>query len=167
MTVTIAAESAISSTEMRATMAMVPTAVAVVSAESSSGRVAMVVGSFVSVSLEPPLVGFLVTDASTTWPQLQQAGTLGISALSAKQSELCRMISKKEEGRFADEHWEAGHHGAPLIRDAVATIECRIKSVSRAGDHDLVLCRVLRLAQGIHSDPLVFQNRAFSGLVSR
>lgn len=169
MTIVIEQKSAISSQDMRRVMGMVPTSVAVVAGEPelTGERVAMVVGSFVSVSLEPCLVGFFVGHESTSWPLLNQATVLGISALASEQTDLCRKLSKKEEDRFADEYWTTGGYGAPLIADAVARIECRIESVTPAGDHDFVLARVLGLSDGPALDPLIFHNRGFSGLLGR
>src|SRR6185312_7887485 len=58
----------------REVMAQVPTAVCVVAADHADGPAGLSVGSFVSVSLDPPLVGVFVATTSTRWPRVAEAG---------------------------------------------------------------------------------------------
>ncbi|NDZ80935.1 flavin reductase family protein [Streptomyces sp. SID10853] len=151
---------------MRAVMAKVPTSVAVVAGDPD-GRAALVIGSFVSVSLEPSLVGFFVDRSSTSWPKLRTADLLGISVLSSRQHSMCDKIGRKHEDRFDEAHWTKGPLGSPVLPGAVAHIECRIEQVSPAGDHELVLVRVIGLSEGETTDPLVFHDRGYAGLTAR
>lgn len=153
----------------RDAMSIVPTGVAVVAGqpELTGERAAMIVGSFVVVSLEPCLVGFFVSRESTSWPQLNNATVLGISTLSAGQTELCRKIGKKEADRFANAFWTLGDYGAPLVSGSVARIECQVESITATGDHDFVVARVLSLEVGNTAGPLIFQNHGFWGLRGR
>ncbi|MER5439753.1 flavin reductase family protein [Streptomyces sp. NPDC002790] len=151
---------------MRAAMAKVPTSVAVVAGDPD-GRAAIVVGSFVSVSLEPSLAGFFVDRSSTSWPKLRAAEILGISVLSSRQHFMCDKIVRKHEDRFDEVHWTHGPLGSPLLPGAVAHIECRVEQVSSAGDHELVLVRVVGLSEGEIADPLVFHDRGYAGLAAR
>ncbi|WP_314194551.1 flavin reductase family protein [uncultured Arthrobacter sp.] len=152
--------------QVRDVMAKVPTSVTVVAGqpELTGERAAMIVGSFVFVSLDPCLVGFFVSQKSTTWPQLNKATVLGISTLAATQRQFCRKLGKKEADRFDERFWTQGAFGAPLVAGAVASIECQIENVTAAGDHAFVLARVLGLNAGNTNDPLVFQNHEFTRL---
>lgn len=154
-------------THVRAVMSMVPTSVTVVAGqpELTGERAAIIVGSFVFISLDPCLVGFFVGNESSSWPQLNKATVLGISTLGSGQAGFCRKLGKKEADRFADNFWTQGAYGAPLVAGAVATMECQIENVTPIGDHAFVLARVLGLSTGGLTDPLVFQNHAFSGLL--
>ena len=154
-------------THVRDVMSMVPTSVTVVAGqpELTGERAAMIVGSFVFISLDPCLVGFFVGHESTSWPQLNKATVLGISTLSSEQAGFCRKLGKKEADRFADQFWTQGPYGAPLVAGAVAAMECQIENVTPVGDHAFVLARVLGLSTGGLTDPLVFQNHGFSGLL--
>lgn len=148
-------------------MSLVPTSVTVVAGqpELTGDCAAMIVGSFVFISLEPCLVGFFVGSESTTWPQLNKATVLGVSTLASTQTPFCRKLGKKEADRFADHLWTQGTYGAPLVTGSVASVECQIENVSRIGDHDFVLARVLGLSTGSAAEPLVFQSHEFSGLL--
>lgn len=154
-------------THVRDVMSMVPTSVTVVAGqpELTGERAAMIVGSFVFISLDPCLVGFFVGHESSTWPQLYKAIVLGISTLASGQAGFCRKLGKKEADRFADNFWTQGAYGAPLVAGAVAAMECQIENVTPIGDHAFVLARVLGLSTGSLTDPLVFQNHGFSGLL--
>lgn len=152
---------------VRDVMSKVPTSVTVVAGqpELTDERAAMIVGSFVFISLEPCLVGFFVGRESTSWPQLNKATVLGISTLASTQTQFCRKLGKKEADRFDEHFWTQGEFGAPLVTGSVASMECQIENVTRAGDHDFVLARVIGLNTGSTKDPLVFQNHEFAGLL--
>lgn len=147
-------------------MSIVPTSVSVLAGDVgyADARAAMIIGSFVFISLEPCLVGFSVRQESSTWPLLSQAPLLGISTLAADQAELCHTIGRKNQGRFHDHLWFQGDAGAPLVAGAAAWIECQLDHVTRTGDHDFVLARVLGVKCGRNPDPLVFHNRRLTSI---
>lgn len=169
MTIVTEQISTIDPTHVRDVMSKVPTSVTVVAGqpELTGERAAMIVGSFVFISLHPCLVGFFVAHASTSWPQLNKAAVLGISTLASGQADFCRKLGKKDADRFADHYWTRGEYGAPLVTGSVASMECQLENVTSVGDHDFVLARVLGLSAGTAADALVFQNHGFSGLESR
>jgi 3-hydroxy-9,10-secoandrosta-1,3,5(10)-triene-9,17-dione monooxygenase reductase component len=166
MTIVTEQLSTIDSQRVRDVMSKVPTSVTVVAGqpELTGERAAMIVGSFVFISADPCLVGFFVHQESTSWPQLNKATVLGISTLASTQTQFCRKAGKKEADRFDGRFWTQGEFGAPLVSGSVASMECQIENVTRVGDHDFVLARVLGLNRGNTRDPLVFQNHAFAGL---
>lgn len=166
MTIRTEQLSSIDPTHVRDVMSKVPTSVTVVAGqpELTGERAAMIVGSFVIVSLEPCLVGFFVSHGSTSWPQLNKATVLGISTLATTHTRFCRKLGRKEADRFDEQFWTRGDFGAPLVRGAVASMECQLENVTAAGDHDFVLARVLGLSVSATADPLVFHNHRFSGL---
>jgi flavin reductase (DIM6/NTAB) family NADH-FMN oxidoreductase RutF len=134
-----------------------PTGVAIVTAIGSDGQpVGMAVGTFTSVSLDPPLVGFLPAKTSTTWPKIEASGSFCINVLSAQQEALSRSFSRSGTDKFADVAWAPSPLGAPILTDALAWIDCELFRVDEAGDHLVVLGTVgdMRLQTG--SGPLVF-----------
>src|SRR3546814_8338620 len=98
----------------------------------------MVVGTFPSVSLDPPLVGFLPDRNSKTWPLIKEAGHFCANILASDQIELCRKIAGKGEDKFAGVDFTISGHGVPVLSAALASIECRIYSINDAGDHFFV-----------------------------
>lgn len=131
----------------RAVMGQVPTAVTIVAGSDSAGSpVGLTIGSFVSVSLEPPLVGFFVGTDSGTWPEIRRSGSFCVNVLSAGQGEICWRFAKESDDRFAGVAWTAAPSGSPVIDGVTAWIDCSIESVSEHGDHLFVVGRVTHMA---------------------
>jgi len=134
-----------------------PTGVVLVTGIGADGDpVGMVVGSFTSVSLDPPLVAYLPTLSSFTFGQLREASTFCINVLSAEQEDLCRRFAGRGEDKWAGVGWTPTPGGAPILDGVVAWIECTTESVAEAGDHYLVLGRVLGLGVLNPTAPLLF-----------
>lgn len=134
------------STRFRQVLGRYPTGVTVVTAPSASGPVGLTVGSFTSVSLDPPLVGWLPQKTSTTWPAVEAAGAFCVNILAADQGELCWRFAKDSDDKFAGVAWTPSPAtGSPVLDGAVAWIDCAIEAVADAGDHWWVLGRVLDL----------------------
>ena len=155
--------------EFRRILGHVPTAVSVITALSEKGEpIGMVVGTFTSVSLDPPLVGFFPDRKSRTWSAIKMAGHFCANILAADQARLCRQMASGEGDRFAGVEYSISTHGLPVIANALASIECRIHSVNDAGDHYFVLGEVLGMEAVHATDPLLFfcgRYGGFSGLV--
>lgn len=134
-----------------------PTGVVVATALQDGGVPAgMAVGSFTSVSLDPPLVAFLPDKSSTSFPKIRETGAFCINVLSGEQEQVCRAFATRGGDKFADVSWSSAGSGSPIIDGAVAWIDCEISDVLEAGDHYIVLGRVLDLAVGKNAVPLLF-----------
>lgn len=141
----------------RQVLGQFPTGVTVVTAMSADGRPeGMAVGSFTSVSLNPPLVAFFPDKSSTTWPKLAPTRSFCVNVLSADQEDVCRLFATKGIDRFAQFPWRGAPSGSPILDGAVAWIDCDIESITEAGDHFIVLGRVRDLNIGSETLPLLF-----------
>jgi flavin reductase (DIM6/NTAB) family NADH-FMN oxidoreductase RutF len=122
------------------------------------GPVGLSIGSFTSVSLDPPLIGFLPARTSRSWPGIRAAGQFAVSVLQAGQESVARTFAAPHDDRFDGVTWKpAPFSGAPVLDGSAAWIDCSIEAVSAAGDHHFGLGRVLDL--GVldeDADPLVF-----------
>jgi flavin reductase (DIM6/NTAB) family NADH-FMN oxidoreductase RutF len=134
-----------------------PTGVTVVTAIDESGAPAgMAVGSFTSVSLDPPLVAFLPDKSSSSFPKIRTATSFCVNVLAADQEELCRGFAVRGGDKFAGVEWAPTGSGAPRLDGVAAWIDCDFESVTEAGDHYLVLGRVRELDSPGDRRPLVF-----------
>ncbi|MGH3244378.1 MAG: flavin reductase family protein, partial [Spirillospora sp.] len=141
----------------REVLGQYPTGVCVVTATQPDGsRAGFVVGSFTSVSLDPPLVAFFPDKSSTSWPKIERAGKFCVNILSADQEHLCRQFAAKAEDKFQGLDVRTAGSGSPIIKDVVAWIDCDLESVQEAGDHYIVLGRVRELDVENPSLPLLF-----------
>ncbi|WP_435184248.1 flavin reductase family protein [Streptomyces sp. AA1529] len=114
--------------------------------------------SFASLSLDPPLVSFMVGRTSTSWPRIARAGVFCVNVLAADQGELCRAFAVSGADKFAGvPHRPAPVTGSPLLAGVAAWIDCEIHAVHTGGDHLIVVGRVRALdAAEDAGDPLVF-----------
>lgn len=135
-----------------------PTGVCVITAQPEDGPpIGMVVGSFSSVSMHPPLVGFYPSVTSETWPHLQRARNWCVNILAAHQSDVCRRIATAPlRQRFEGVAWRPAPSGAPIIEGAVAWIDCVPVAVHDAGDHKIALAEVQHLDTASTELPLLF-----------
>lgn len=107
----------------------------------------LTIGSFTSVSLDPPLVGFLPMIHSDRWPEIRATGSFCVNVLRADQGELCwRFARTSVEKPFDGVEWlPSPATGSPILSGAIAWIDCSIEDVVVAGDHHFVTGRVLEL----------------------
>ena len=162
---------AISPADFRRVLGHYPTGVCVITSVDDAGApLGLVVGTFTSVSLDPPLVGFLPDKRSVSWAALRATGRFAVNVLGADQNGPCSALSGRMvegENKFANVDWAPSASGLPKITGAIATIECAIEAVHDAGDHDFVLGRVL--AMDLHHDgaPMLFHKGQFGQFAQR
>ncbi|MCW1384415.1 flavin reductase family protein [Novosphingobium sp. KCTC 2891] len=143
--------------QFRAVLGCYPTGVSVITAADADGtRHGLVVGSFTSISLDPPLVGFFPDKRSGTWPRIQATGRFCVNVLGADQLELCQRFAARGDDKFAQLAHGQTPSGQPLFDDAVAWIDCAIERVVEVGDHFLVVGAVESLGSKAHGTPLMF-----------
>ncbi|MDL4818623.1 flavin reductase family protein [Actinomadura opuntiae] len=147
----------IDSALFRETLGHYPTGVAVVTAIAQDGRpTGMVVGTFSSVSLDPPMVAFFPATNSRSFRQLRTAGAFCVNVLASDQEPLCRRIATGGADKFDGVRWRPGPLGSPIIEDSVCWIECTFQDIREAGDHFVVLGLVHELAVERSTLPLLF-----------
>ncbi len=133
-----------------------PTGVVVVTCRDERGEpIGMTIGSFSSVSADPPLVSFLPMRTSHTFERMRGCDTFCVNILAGDQEDLCRQFASGAHD-FANVKWSSSPQGAPILDGAVGWIECTTHSIRDAGDHYLVLGQVDNLAVSRPVQPLVF-----------
>ena len=134
-----------------------PTGVTVITALSNDVPVGLAVGSFASLSLDPPLVLFCPGSQSSSWPKIRATGSFCVNILSADQEHICRVFAGKDPDKFASIEWSRTKDtGSPRIEGALAWIDCDIENVLPGGDHDIVVGRIRDLDAHDSAGPLVF-----------
>lgn len=116
------------------------TGVAIVTGCERGELVGLAAQSFVSVSLEPPLVAFCPARTSTSWPRIRATGFFCINMLAADQQGLSEGFARR--GKVAAAPWTAKITGAPVLTDALAYVECALDAEHAAGDHAIAVGRV-------------------------
>lgn len=142
----------------RQVLGQYPTGVCVVTAMHPDGEaVGMTIGSFSSVSLEPPLVGFMPERTSSSWARLRECGSeFCVNILSEGQEGIGRIIAARKRNKFDGLSWRRSPAGLPVLTDSCAFIDCSVEDLFHVGDHDIVIGRVLHLDVERPFLPLLF-----------
>ena len=145
--------------ELRDLMRSIPTSVVVVAAMSEEGARGMTVGSFASVSLDPPLVCFNVMRASRVHTVFLQASRFVISILSDRQAEIAIRFARS--GLGAREQFHGVPHrldpeGNPMLDGAIGWLSCLKRNVFDGGDHSIILGEVQAVMRGSSLPPLIY-----------
>lgn len=148
---------AIDPQDYRTTLGSYPTGVVIITAAAEEGPVGLAIGSFSSVSLDPPLVGFLPDKGSSSWPKIEATGSFCVNVLAADQLDVCRAFASRGGDKYASVTWRTAATGSPVIEGAIAWVDCAIERVDEAGDHWFVLGRVQEMAvERPDTGPLLF-----------
>ncbi|MFE0337198.1 flavin reductase family protein, partial [Streptomyces sp. NPDC058955] len=151
--------------EFRRVLGHFASGVTLVTTTGDAGPTGFACQSFASLSLDPPLVAFMVARTSTTWPRIAAAGTFCVNILGADQGPLCRAFAVSGADKFAGVEWSpAPVTGAPRLAGVPAWIDCTITAVHTGGDHLIVVGRVEALdAVQDGGEPLLFHRGRFGG----
>jgi 3-hydroxy-9,10-secoandrosta-1,3,5(10)-triene-9,17-dione monooxygenase reductase component len=139
----------------REVMGHFATGVTVVTAMHGRQPVGFTCQSFVSLSLDPPLVALAPSKASTSWPRIRAAGGFCVNVLSDRQEQVCQAFARSGDDKFAGIEWSPGVTGAPVLPQSLAWVECGLEAAYEAGDHELVIGKVRSVSTG-QGTPLLF-----------
>jgi 3-hydroxy-9,10-secoandrosta-1,3,5(10)-triene-9,17-dione monooxygenase reductase component len=114
--------------------------------------------SFVSLSLDPPLVSFAPARTSSTWPRIREVGTFCVNVLAADHTELSAVFARSARAgdKFAGVDWCPAPSGAPVLEGVSAWIDCTLWAEHDGGDHTIVVGRVQDLGADPARLPLLF-----------
>lgn len=146
--------------EMRRTLSGWPAGVTVVSVRDDDEVLALTVGSFTSVSLNPPLLLICIGENAGILPSLLDVGRFTVNLLVEGQERIAALMAEKlppDAALFAGE-------GDPLLSGALASIVCSVEAEHPAGDRRIVVGRVERIVPGSEAAPLVRFRREYRGL---
>jgi len=131
------------------------TGVAVATTVDSSGECAgITISSFNSVSLDPPLVLWSISEDAYSYDAFINAEYFAVSILTAEQQQLSARFATKGADKFEGLDCREGLHGVPILPDYAACFECRTEHQHPGGDHRIIVGRVLRLDDR-EKDPLI------------
>jgi flavin reductase (DIM6/NTAB) family NADH-FMN oxidoreductase RutF len=138
--------------------------VTVVTARQGEERVGLTASSFVSVSLDPPLVLVCVSRTLQAHAIIEAERAFAINILGAHQLDVAlRFAGLKPEltDRFEGLAWTAGVTGAPLLKDSIASLDCRLHASHPGGDHTIFVGEVVGAAVSKTGEPLVYHSRGW------
>ena len=140
----------------RHVMGHYPTGVCAITAIHDGVPVSMIVGSFSSVSLEPPLVAFFPDRKSASWARIAVERRFCVNVLSAQQQDVCHALASKREDKFAAVPHRLSATGLPIIENVIAWIDCDFYAIHEAGDHFIAIGKVRAFEVETPQPPLLF-----------
>jgi len=145
----------------RQILGKLPTGVtAITGINDDDEKLGLVVGTFQSLSLEPPLVMFCVDKSSSSWPKLRKLQKFTANILSDDQISICRSLSRKGPEKFEGLPCAPGPLGTPHLDGASAYIDCVVTAEVVVGDHYMVVGSVTNMSEGT-GDALLFRGGKF------
>jgi 3-hydroxy-9,10-secoandrosta-1,3,5(10)-triene-9,17-dione monooxygenase reductase component len=155
--------------QFRQVLGHLPTGVTIVTGMAGDEPAGFTIGSFTSVSLDPPLVGFLPQVDSDTWEAMAGANRFCVNVLRDAQAGLCWRFAKSGvgDGRFDEVAWTTSPTGCPILHGVLAWIDCTVEHSVTFGDHHFVVGRVVALHHDAEPHaPLVFFKGALGGFLA-
>lgn len=154
---------------LRDTMGCFVTGVCVITTTWEGEDVAMTANSVTSVSLDPPLILVCIAKSAKFHEAVLASGVWGVSVLDASAHEISTDFARPgrpRQGQFERTfHHRGTATGVVLVDSSVARIECRTEAVHEAGDHDIVVGRVMALSHtGEAAHPLIYHHGKYQWL---
>jgi flavin reductase (DIM6/NTAB) family NADH-FMN oxidoreductase RutF len=133
------------------------TGVTVVTTRAADGRpVGFTANSFASVSLDPPLALTSIDFKSNSLPHLEASKVFAVNVLHVDQQEIARKFTAKTGDRFEGVETELWDLGVPILKGCMANFELETHHAFDAGDHRVILGRILKVRYDPDHEPLVF-----------
>lgn len=99
--------------------------------------------SFTSVSLDPPLLLICVAKTAHSCETFLNAPHFAVNILSETQKSVSGLFASQAPDKFDQVPWQAGTANMPLLEGTLAGLVCAHEKLVDAGDHVLLLGRVI------------------------
>jgi flavin reductase (DIM6/NTAB) family NADH-FMN oxidoreductase RutF len=148
-------------TEFRRALGAFVTGVTVVTTIQPDGSPrGFTANSFTSVSLDPPLILVCIAKTASSYAVFSQTRHFAVSVLAEDQRAVSGVFASKAADKFAQVAWQARATGAPLMEGAAASFDCTTHDVVDAGDHIILIGRVVDFVH-TSSSPLGYCRGAY------
>lgn len=148
----------------RSALGAFPTGVAVVTVAGADSHAGVTVNSFTSVSLEPPLVLWCLSSRSRRHDLFAAAPAFTISILGTEHRDVSARLARPGEHSLEGLALVPTQLGPPALADALAVFECEREDGRTAGDHTVLMGRVIRFRSFSAGAPLVYFRGRYSAL---
>jgi flavin reductase (DIM6/NTAB) family NADH-FMN oxidoreductase RutF len=136
----------------------------VTAADRASGEpVGFTANSFASVSLDPPILLVCLAHTAASYAMFRACKGFAVNVLAAEQEDIARTFATRGADKFGGVAWKPGESGAPLIDGSLARFDCAMHERVTAGDHDILLGRVVGFERH-EGRPLLYHSGGFAAL---
>ncbi len=154
----------LSRSAFRDAMARLAAAVNVVTSDGPAGRAGFTASAICSVTDEPPTLLVCMNRSSRYSQAFKVNRVLCVNVLGPEHRTLSKAFANPDrdlDACFATATWEELATGSPALTDAVATFDCRVRSVSDIGTHSVFISEVAAVRSGSLVRGLIYFNRAY------
>jgi flavin reductase (DIM6/NTAB) family NADH-FMN oxidoreductase RutF len=158
---------ALTSSEYRQMMRRYPAAVTIISTGRAPERSGMTATAVMSLTADPVRLVCAINRATLTFAEIERNGFFCVNTLAQEQTELAKLFSQSArfgEARFSDEDWTTLESGAPVLRNALMTLDCRLHQCIDVGTHALVIGDVLAGQVAPEQPPLLYVDGQWAGV---
>ncbi len=148
-------------------MRRLPSPVTVITAAADGEKRGITIGSFVSTSLDPALVSFNLSHDTPMLALVGKAARFVVHFLRDDQASLSDWFAipdRSGQEQFEGVSFRAGPAGVPLLDDVMARLHCSLESVHEAGDHSILVGRVIQIEEVNGGRPLLYFDRSYHSL---
>jgi flavin reductase (DIM6/NTAB) family NADH-FMN oxidoreductase RutF len=152
--------------ELREVMRSFPSGICVVTIEHEDHRTGLTVGSLVSLSLDPPLVGFALGRQAQLHELLRGAGQFGVSLLAGDQEAVAQHFARSVPpiALWSGIELRDDVEGPPLISGSLAWLRCRVYAEHPVGDHTFFVGEVVWAEIASRDPALVYVRQGYSAV---
>ena len=118
------------------------------------------------VSLKPPMVMVSVAPPRYTHDMIKESGHFAVNIPGEEHIELAKLFgfkSGKQINKFENVEYERKSTGAPILKDALAYLDCKVDSVTTAGDHTIFVGEVVECEIRSDAEPLIYRTSDYWG----
>ena len=146
----------------RDALACYPTGVTVVTAVGPRKEIiGITANSFSSVSLDPPMVLFSLNRRAYSLAAFLSSQHFAVNVLRQDQAQLSNQFASALGKKWEGVEYITWDSGCPILKDALASFECKIRHTYQGGDHVILVGEVLRIISAPEGDPLLFFRGAY------
>lgn len=149
--------------EQRRILGKFATGVTVASTKVGDETWGMTANAVTSLSLDPPLVILCIQKEGQSRSKFEEGGCFALNILSEDQQEISDRFAFKGPKDFSDLKTTTAVTGAPILKDALGWVDCKLKEILPGGDHDIFIGEIVAGEAGDNGLPLLY----FSGRYSR
>lgn len=136
----------ISQQELRDAFGAFLTGVTVVTTQTNNNTpIGFTANSYTSVSLDPPLLLVCPGKALSSFEIFNQCEHFAVNILAEDQQDISNIFASASDDRFSSIDWTTDANGSPLIKGASVSFSCATEQHIDAGDHIILLGRVLEV----------------------
>jgi flavin reductase (DIM6/NTAB) family NADH-FMN oxidoreductase RutF len=153
-----------SAADYRHAMRNFATGVPIIACGRGEARAGCVATALASLSLSPPSLLVNLALSGSTWAQVRDCGRFSVNFLAARHEALARRFAGGAQGaaRFEEGDWREGAY-APVLADALASLECEVEEILERHTHAIIIGRVEAATHREGSPLLHFGGRFLAG----